>query len=428
MNSSIPLSLVFLGIMVFLAHLFAAFYRKRMIPDVLMLIAIGLVIGPILGLISTSDFGNFGPVFTTVTLVVILFEGGTTLSFATLKSAWKSTMTLSLAGFFASVSAVAIIVFFALDFSIISSITMGGILGGTSSAVVIPFVKQLKLGEDSKTSLILESALTDVLCIVLALACVQVFLQGELNIGTMFGSVISSFTLAALMGIVGAMLWSRSISFIRRIQYSIFTTPAFVFVIYGVAELLGFNGAIAALAFGISMANIDTFKGFIFKKIMGGTGNKLNDVELIFLQEVTFLLKTFFFVYIGISILFSDIQATAMGAVITAVLYVIRLFIAKYAAPSNASLFDKSVISMMSPKGLAAAVLAGIPEMAGIPEGVIIKNITYSVVLFTILLTSILIIVNNKSNRLQAFYSVFFGHNTEEMIKENKTAFSNDSK
>ncbi|MGL5959929.1 MAG: cation:proton antiporter, partial [Bacteroidales bacterium] len=352
-----------------------------------------------------------GSVFTTITLVVILFEGGTTLSIATLKSAWKSTMTLSLAGFFASVSIVATIVYFALDFSIISSITMGGVLGGTSSAVVIPFVKQLKLGEDSKTSLILESALTDVLCIVLALACVQVFLQGELNLGTMFGSVISSFSLAALMGILGAMLWSRAISFIRRIQYSIFTTPAFVFVIYGIAELLGFNGAIAALAFGIAMANIDTFKGFIFKKIMGGEGHKLNDIELIFLQEFTFLLKTFFFIYIGLSILFSNIQATAMGAIITVVLYAVRLFVAKYASPVNASLFDKSVISMMTPKGLAAAVLANIPELAGFPEGTMIKNITYSVVLFTILFTSILIIINNKSDKLQAFYSVFFGKN-----------------
>ncbi|MGL5959402.1 MAG: cation:proton antiporter, partial [Bacteroidales bacterium] len=104
MDSAVPLSLVFLGIMVFLAHLFAAFYRKRMIPDVLMLIVIGLVIGPVLGLVSPSDFGGLGSVFTTITLVVILFEGGTTLSIATLKSAWKSTMTLSLAGFFASVS------------------------------------------------------------------------------------------------------------------------------------------------------------------------------------------------------------------------------------------------------------------------------------------------------------------------------------
>jgi hypothetical protein len=46
--------------------------------------------------------------------------------------------------------------------------------------------------------------------------------------------------------------------------------------------------------------------------------------------------------------------------------------------------------------------------MAGMPEGPMIKNIAYAVVLFSIILTSILIIINNKSNKLQGFYRIFF--------------------
>jgi len=286
---------------------------------------------------------------------------------------------------------------------------IGAILGGTSSAMVIPMVQQMKhLGEESKTVLALESALTDVLSIMVVLACVQVFLEGEINLARTAGSVLSSFTFAALMGVGGALLWSRFIRFIRRIKDSIFTTPAFVFVIYGVAELLGFNGAIAALSFGITMANIDTFKSFIFRKIMGGEGNKFNDTELIFLRELVFILKTFFFVYIGMSILFEDVKALIAGLIFTAVIYFVRLFIAKWAAPKKASLYDKTIISMMTPKGLAAAVLATIPEMAGVPEGTMIKNITYAVVFFSILLTSALIIINDNTSGLKNFYNAFF--------------------
>jgi NhaP-type Na+/H+ or K+/H+ antiporter len=141
---------------------------------------------------------------------------------------------------------------------------------------------------------------------------------------------------------------------------------------------------------------------------MGGEGNKFSDSELIFFREVAFLLKTFFFVYIGMSILFDDVKALIIGLVFTGVIYIVRLFVAKYSSPKTANLFDKSVISMMTPKGLAAAVLATIPEMAGVPEGTQIKNITYAVVLFSIVLTSILVIINNKSNKLQGFYKVFF--------------------
>ena len=42
-------------------------------------------------------------------------------------------------------------------------------LGGTSSAVVIPMVRQISMQEISRTYLVLESALSDVLCIVLSL-------------------------------------------------------------------------------------------------------------------------------------------------------------------------------------------------------------------------------------------------------------------
>jgi NhaP-type Na+/H+ or K+/H+ antiporter len=332
-----------------------------MVPDVLMLMIIGLVIGPILGLVSSNVLGSFGPVFTTITLVVILFEGGTNLTISTLKKSWKSTMTLTMTAFIASVVVLAAISHIFLGFSISSAISIGAILGGTSTAMVIPMVQELKLGEETKTALTLEAALTDVLSIMTVLACVQAFTQGEINFGRTAGLIVSSFTFSALMGVGGAMMWSRFIHYIRKIRNSIFTTPAFVFVIYGTAEMLGFNGAIAALSFGITMANIDTFKGFIVHRIMGGQGYKLNEVELIFLREVAFLLKTFFFVYIGLSILFEDILALVWGLIFTGVIYFIRLFVAKYASPQTSTLFDKSVISMMTPKGLAAAVLATIP-------------------------------------------------------------------
>jgi NhaP-type Na+/H+ or K+/H+ antiporter len=154
---------------------------------------------------------------------------------------------------------------------------------------------------------------------------------------------------------------------------------------------------------------------------MGGTGNKFNDIEMIFFREVAFLLKTFFFVYIGMSILFEDITALIIGLIFTGVIYFVRLFIAKYASPKKANSYDKTIISMMTPKGLAAAVLATIPEMAGIPEGTMIKNIAYAVVLFSIILTSFLIIFGDNSDKLKRFYDVFF--NVKPKIKpanENK--------
>ncbi|MEE1203302.1 MAG: cation:proton antiporter, partial [Bacteroidales bacterium] len=155
--------LIFLGILVFSAHLFSMIFSKKKIPDVLLLLVIGVLIGPVLGFVTPEDFGSVGSVFTSITLVVILFEGGTGISISDLKNSWRSTVNLTASSFVISAVAVATIAY-AFGNDLLNSITIGCILAGTSSAVVIPLAQHLKLSSETKTSLILESAITDVLC------------------------------------------------------------------------------------------------------------------------------------------------------------------------------------------------------------------------------------------------------------------------
>ncbi|MDE6441052.1 MAG: cation:proton antiporter [Bacteroidales bacterium] len=402
------LSIVFLGLLVFLAHFFAAIYTRRNIPDVLLLMIIGLLLGPVLHWVSPDSFGVGGSVFVAVTLVVILFESGTSLTLDVLQSSWKQTVTLSFAGFFvAMVLTAGIGMLFGMD--ILTSLLLGAILGGTSSAVVIPLVKNLQLGEESRTVLILESAATDVLCIVFALAFLEGLRSGNVNVGGVVGNVLSSFVLAGLLGFAGAVLWSRLITSMRKLQNSIFTTPAFVFIIYGVAEILGYSGAIAALVFGISMANIDTIHNPLLLRIMGGKGHQLNRTEKIFFGEIVFLLKTIFFVYIGMSMEFNDVKSLLAGLAITFVLFAGRIVLTRFVMPKSAPIFDKTITSIMIPKGLAAAVLAGIPLAAGVSGGEFIRNTTYAVILFSILWVSIMILLVDKWPAMRRFYFLLYG-------------------
>lgn len=401
---NVDLTLVFLGLLVFSAHLFASIYNRKKIPDVLLLILIGLLVGPVFGWANVDSLGMGGPVFVAVTLVVILFEGGTSLSLKVMRASWKSTMNLTVSCFFLSAVVVTLIGLI-FGMTLLSALLLGSILGGTSSAVVIPLVRILDMGEESRTVLVLESAATDVLCIVFTLAFISADKAGGMHLGTVIGNVLSSFVLAGLLGFAGALVWSRIISQMRKLQNSIFTTPAFVFIVYGVAQLLGYSGAIAALVFGITMANIDTFKNKIVLQIMGGQGHQLNKTEMVFFGELVFLLKTFFFVYIGISIQFSDISSVLAGLVITIALFFGRVLVARYFSPKTASPFDKNVISLMIPKGLAAAVLAGMPLAAGVPCGEFIKNVTYMVVLFSIVFVSFSILLSDKFPDVRAFFN-----------------------
>lgn len=402
---NIPLTVVSVGLLVFLAHVFAQIFSKKKIPDVLLLIIIGLIVGPVLQIISIDDFGAIGPVFTTITLVTILFEGGTELKFDALRNSIRGTTLLTNLNFFVTMIAVGLIGWLVFDLSILVALMLGSIIGGTSSAVVIPLVKQLNIGKNSRTVLILESAFSDVLCIVFALALLEAVEMGQLNVGLMLGNIFASFILASLIGLSGAFFWSLVLHKIRNINNSIFTTPAFVFIIYGISELLGYSGAISALAFGIGLANMDALASPIIQSMVAKRTDMLNETERVLFSEIVFLLKTFFFVYIGISIRLDDLWPILIGFVLTAILFLLRIPVVRASMPNH--LENRSDLYFMSaivPKGLAAAVLATIPLQRGIEGGEFIMNLTFSVVLFSIVFTSVLVPLIERSQGVKDFY------------------------
>ena len=409
---------IFLGILIFSAHVFSAIFSRKKIPDVLLLMLIGIVIGPLFHWVSPSDFGVVGSVFASLTLVFILFESGTDTSIQNLRDSWKNLIKVAIPSFFLSVVLVGIIGYTLFGMELKAALLLGSILGGTSSAVVIPLVRQLPMSEENRTVLILESAITDVLCIVFALAFIESYKYSSVDVGGIIGKVLASFILAMMIGVAGGILWSSILEKIRKIQNSMFLTPAFVFVLYGLAESMGYSGAIAALAFGIVMGNTEYFEFSFLKKFQQNNMMRLENHEKSFFSEIVFILKTFFFVYIGISIPFSDMRALVFGLLITVVLFVMRLLLTKFSISTQSSNYDKTIISMMIPKGLAAAVLATLPEQAGVPGGEAIKYITYSVVFISILITSVLILLNNKVG-VKRLYGYFWGktskNNGEDM-------------
>jgi NhaP-type Na+/H+ or K+/H+ antiporter len=399
---NIAVTVVGVGLLVFLAHVFAEVFSRKRVPDVLLLILIGLAIGPLLGIVTPGHLGLVGPVFT------ILFEGGTELKYDTLRHSLRGTSLLTFLNFFATLIVIGFLAWLFLDLEPLVAFMLGAIIGGTSSAVVIPLVRQLNISNNSRTILILESAFSDVLCIVFALAFIEAAQLGQIQVGTTIGQILASFILASIMGLIGAFFWSVVLHKIRNIKNSIFTTPAFVFIIYGLSELLGYSGAISALAFGIGLANTDLIKGTALSKFFTKEPDSLNETERILFGEAVFLLKTFFFVYIGVSMQLTEWVPILIGFVITLILYLIRIPIVRASMPiSDVNNPNQDLIFMSSivPKGLAAAVLATIPMQQGIAGGELIKDIVFSVILFSIVFTSVLIPLIEKSEGLRNFYT-----------------------
>lgn len=387
-------TIIALGLLIFFSHAFKELFVKTKIPNVLLLLIIGIVIGPITGLVDMEDFGELGEVFTSITLIVILFESGVHLKFNEIKKSIGAASILTVVNFIVTMVVVAGVTKIFMDFNMLSATFIGAIVGGTSSAVVIPIVRQLKMGEKSTSVLILESAISDVLCLVVGLALIDGMALGEVKVAAVFSKMWKAFLFAILLGLAGGFIWSVLIKLIRSIENSMITTFAFVFILYGVVELMAFNGGLAVLSFGIVLGNNELINSNKFyNRIFNFKTSGFNEIEQKFFSEIVFVMQTFFFVYVGISLKFGALSTYVIALFIVLLIILFRTGTIALFSRKGISKGERNIMSVLTPKGLVTAVLASVPIQRGIELGEKIQNLGYAIVLFSIVLSSILVII-----------------------------------
>ena len=413
---NIALVIAVVGGLIFLAHLFLHIFNRTRVPDVLLLIVVGIILGPASNLVSTESFGLVGPVFVTVTLVVILFEGGIALKLSALKSALSKAVKLAVTSFFLTMIVVGVTAHLLLSLEWIPSLIIGSIAASTSEAIIIPLINQLKTSEKLHALLSVESSINDVLSVAVTLALIGAYQLGDINVGIITGDLIASFLVAIVFGFGGAFLWSLILRRIHTMKNAMFTTVAIVFALFGLVETLGFSGAIAALAFGITIGNIESIKLPKLGKPLAGNPAGLSETEKAFFTEASFLLKTFFFIYLGISLQFSSTGIILIGILITFIAFALRIPAVKIAVGRSFSTKEAALMSVMIPKGLAAAVLASIPAQEGISGGELIRDVTYMVILSSIVVTSVIIPLLERT-RVSDFYESIVSGNMRNLRK-----------
>src|SRR3989344_3168603 len=196
-----------IGLILFFGAFAEFIFKKISIPDVLFLITLGFVIGPnVLGYIGPGSIARLAPIFTTFTLLFLLFDGAFNIHLSSLIREFSSSLILTLFNFIIS-SVVISGIMMAMGYSFLVSLLVGFILGGTSSSFVIPILKQINISEKVYSLLTLESALTDIFCIVFSLTIVEIYNFGTFVLRDTFTQIVSLFSIAGLIGILGGILW-----------------------------------------------------------------------------------------------------------------------------------------------------------------------------------------------------------------------------
>ncbi|MDH5793554.1 MAG: cation:proton antiporter [Candidatus Bathyarchaeota archaeon] len=390
----VTLALILGGSIIVIGFLGNYLFERTGFPDMLWLIVLGLLLGPVTGLVDAGSIMSLAPYLAALALVFILFDGGMAMNIYRVFSESPRAAVLAVAGFAMNVIATTLFMMYIVipDKPLLYSLLFGTILGGSSSIVVISLASKIKISEKCSTILSLESAITDILCIVFSLVVIEIILKGTaVDLTTIGQSIASRFSTGAVLGVIFGFIWLSVLKRIAKASYAYMLTLAVVLLAYAFSEFLGGSGSLCSLLFGIMLGN----EKEIYKILkMERPPNTVVDVGLKrFESEVAFLLRTFFFVYIGLIVTIGNIITVITGVILSLMLLLVRFGAVTFATTRcNELVKERPIMSVVLTRGLAAAVLATLPMQYASESPIFaeLSSLYINLAVITILATAII--------------------------------------
>ncbi|MEE9512120.1 MAG: cation:proton antiporter [Nitrosopumilaceae archaeon] len=371
------------GVTIFLGVAGESFFKKTGIPDIAFLMILGVIIGPLLGIIQPEAVVEVVPYFAALALIIIMFDGGLNLDLKSMVKTAHFALLLAILGFAVSMVIVTMLAHYGLGWEWLDSILLSSIVGGSSSIIVFGLVRQLRVSEETKSMLSFESALTDILSTIVAFIMFEAVLSGYFDIellGITFGRNIA---IGLLLGLGVGIPWMFITTKLANAQHSYMLTLGILFVLYFMAQSFGESGALTALVFGLMLGNrrrLSRYLRITLPEI--STDDTMHN-------QLTFLVRSFFFVFVGLLASFGQIEYIVFGIVSAILIYLGRLIVTKTTLTNRFSTLDRKVTSVMIPRGLAAAVLATFAITLGLPNGEVYPQIIFFVIMGSVIITTI---------------------------------------
>src|SRR5580704_2319976 len=253
---SLTLLFALLGGLLVLAFLANRLFQWTRVPDVVVLMATGLLIGPVLGWVKPGPFEGVAHALGSLALILILFEAGLDLDLKRTLRHFPGGVLLGFVTYTLTTLAVGGIVWRNLGMPLRDAMAVGAIMGCTSSTIVLPILQQWKAREPVRVTLLVESTLGDILGVLTT----QYLLEFDPAQGSAVTGLASRLALQVVISLLAALaigyLWSKLLPFLSEQRFWQVLTFSMVLLLYAGAEAAKGSGLLAVLGFGLALSNI----------------------------------------------------------------------------------------------------------------------------------------------------------------------------
>lgn len=371
--------LIFTAGLLFLVSILATVITPRLgIPLLLVFLIVGMLAGedgP-----GGIPFHNYqlANLAATAALAVILFDGGLRTRLATFRMSLRPALSLATLGVLITAGLTGLFCAWLLNLSIAEGLLIGAIVGSTDAAAVFSLLDRqaVSLNQRVSSTLEIESGTNDPMAVFLTVALV-LFLQapekfGGANALWMFAK---QFTVGSVMGLVGGWLLARGID---RLSLSDSLYPLLALfgglLTFGFTALIGGSGFLAVYLAGLLLGNRPIRAAASIRRFHDG---------------IAWMSQIGMFVILGLLVDPTDlVPLIGSGLLISAVLMLVARPLSVWISllPFRFPQREKTYIAWVGLRGSVPIVLATYPWLAGLENAALFFNISFFIVLVSLVL------------------------------------------
>ncbi|MCK0118709.1 potassium/proton antiporter [Isoptericola sp. S6320L] len=358
------------GVLLVAAILAAGFAGKVRIPGLLLFLALGMLIADDgLALVQLSDV-ELAQTLGTVGLLLILFEGGLTTKPGDVRRAAAPALLLASAGVVVTASVVALAGWWLLGLDPLTAMLIGAVVSSTDAAAVFAVLRRAPLPRRLSALLEVESGANDPVAIMLTVGLVATFTGSpQPSDWVAFGlaQVLGGIVAGVVVGLGGSWLLSRATLGPTGV-YPVLALGV-AGLAYGAAAVVGGSGFLAVYLAGL---------------LVGARVTQHRREIRTFHDGLSSTAEVGLFLMLGMLVFPSQLPPVAGPALLVTVVLVL---VARPLAVGLCLVWfgytwrEIVFVSWVGLRGAVPIVLATFPAVAGYPEGALIFNVVFFVVL-----------------------------------------------
>lgn len=381
-------SIFFLEIVVsvlFMSMLAQTLSKHFKVPVIMFLLLEGILVGPeVLNFIDPSTFGDGLTAIVSLSVAVIVFDGGLHIDVKNIRAIQKTAFKLTTIGVLITFTGATLVTYFILGVDVKLAALFGALVAATGPTVITPLVRNIHVNHKVGKILEIEGVFNDAASVILA-AFMFEWIVSQLDGFSAVSFILQRLVIGLIIGLISGNILKRFLSSGSLVtdQTARFFTLTLVVFSYVFSELLGNESGILAVA--------------VFGIITGTSNIPHKQALKEFKSDLVMMMLSIIFIMLAAMLKFEQIIGIGVNGIIVvlALIFLVRP-LAVFGSTTNSSLRtnEKMFISFIGPRGVVPASIATYfaikLDSMNILGGQMLVGLVFLTVIITVIMTGTL--------------------------------------